>query len=179
MNRTRLISFFSLLSLLFLLVSCASENTVPSGMKPLESDMTLGYTVYVPEEWIQDKSEGMVSAYAGYGDPSSFSVVGFLLDREDYGLTAEEYWERYRADFESTFSDFTPDESSPEAILLDGIAARKYVFDAKVTGVECRFLQVVCIHDATVYLLTYTAQPSLFDRHTEDVEKILSYFDFD
>ncbi len=171
-----------LLLLLLLPVPLASfartSGEVPAGMKELVSDKPLDFRVFVPEEWIQDKADGMVSAYAGYGDPSSFSVTTFALDRDKLGMTAEEYWESYQADFEATFGDFALDEGSPEAMLLNGAPAKKYIVTATVTGVECAFTQVVCVRGGAVYLLTFTSQPSLAERHKEDLENIFSHFLF-
>ena len=44
-----------------------------------------------------------------------------------------------------------------------------------MTGLPCRFLQVVAMKDGTVYLFTYTSSAEAYESHLEEVEAILGY----
>jgi len=173
--------FLLLLALtLTLLCACSKQDpSAPAGMKALESEMDLDYILYVPEDWIQDKDTGIVSAFRGMGDTSNVSMTAATLSRDDFGLTAEAYFERYKADFEKTFADMTLDEGSPENMLLGGVAAMKVSFKAAVTDIPYHFMQVICIHNGTVYTFTYTAHESLYSQHLEDVDMMLQNFVFE
>ena len=84
----------------------------------------------------------------------------------------DEYWDYYESMFALTFTDMTYTEKG-ENMLLSQIAAKKYIYSATVTGQSYRFMQVVAIKSGTVYIFTYTATPDSFDKHIEDVTKIL------
>ena len=60
--------------------------------------------------------------------------------------------------------------------MLDENAAMKYSYTATVTGTEFHFISVVCIRSGTVYLITYTAQPAIYENHLEEVQNILDNF---
>ncbi|MBQ4601776.1 MAG: hypothetical protein IJB24_02845, partial [Clostridia bacterium] len=61
---------------------------------------------------------------------------------------------------------------------LSGEPANKYVYTATVTGTTYQFMQIVCIREMTVYVITYTSTPDSYDSNMEDVEKILDNFSF-
>ncbi len=176
---TKRIALLLLALMLTLLCACNKQDpTAPAGMKALESEMDLDYILYVPEDWVQDKDTGIVSAVKGMGDTSNVSMASATLPREDFGLTAEAYFERYQGEFEKTFADMTLDEGSPENMLLGGVAALKVSYTATVTDIPYHFMQVFCIHNGTVYTFTYTAHQSLYGQHLEDVDAMLQSFVF-
>lgn len=171
--------FVAVFSLLILFTGCSSETTdesVPDGMQLL-SDENVDFTAYVPSDWTVDMSTGTVSAYVSSVDSSNVSITGSVL--EDMQMTPDEYWESYKADFETTFSDMEYVGEVPIATTLDSVAANKYVYTATVTGTEYQFMQVVCITGGEVYVITYTSTPDKYEDNIEDVESILDSFTFD
>ena len=86
--------------------------------------------------------------------------------------TVDEYWAYYEENFVKTFPDMTYSVKG-ENRLLSGVAAKTYVYSATVTGIPCRFLQVVALHQGTAYLFTYTATEEKYESHLEEVEGIL------
>ncbi len=160
--------------------SAGSDSWHPAGMK-LASSEDADYKMWVPESWTVDMSTGVTSAYAGGGDYSNVSVTAQNLSGEQNYLTPAEYWETYRTDLEATFPDIAYDEDTEGGIslLLDENAAMKYSYTATVTGTEFHFISVVCIRSGTVYLITYTAQPAIYEKHLEELQNILDNFSFD
>ena len=159
--------------------SSGSDSWHPAGMK-LASSEDADYKMWVPESWTVDMSTGITSAYAGSGDYSNVSVTAQNLSGEQNYLTPSEYWEIYKTDLEATFPDIAYDEDTEGGIslLLDENAAMKYSYTATVTGTEFHFISVVCIRSGTVYLITYTAQPTIYENHLEEVQNILDNFSF-
>ena len=177
----RAIAAALILTLTLSAASCKNtdEYTPPAGYT-LASNENADYCLYVPDKWTVDMSTGITSAYAGSGDYSNVSVTAQNLSGEQNYLTPSEYWEIYKTDLEATFPDIAYDEHTEGGIslLLDENAAMKYSYTATVTGTEFHFISVVCIRSGTVYLITYTAQPAIYENHLEEVQNILDNFSF-
>lgn len=90
--------------------------------------------------------------------------------------TPAAYWAYYEKNFKATFSDMTY-EIEGENMLLSGLAAKKYVYTATVTGEKYQFMQVVTLKNGYVYIFTYTSTESVFDSHLEDINAILGYIE--
>lgn len=161
--------------------SCGNSDDAwqPAGMK-LASSEDADYKLWIPESWTVDMSTGITSAYVSSTDLSNISLVAMNLSGDDNYLTPGEYWESYKADLASTFSDIAYDEDTANGIslLLDGNAAMKYSYTATVTGTAFHFQSVICIKNGTVYLLTYTAQPGAYERNLDSVQSIIDNFRF-
>lgn len=61
------------------LASCGKDAYVPSGYKSL-TEAKIGYKVYVPSEWTDDISTGVVTAYVSEKDRSNISFMAFEID---------------------------------------------------------------------------------------------------
>lgn len=184
-----------LLAALFLtfFVSCGKpeDQWQPAGMKLASSDK-VDYKLWVPEEWTVDMSTGITAAYVSSSDRSNVTLTAFSLTEGDNYMSISEYWSKYKEELEKTFPDIevidTGEEGESDALeeendfgvtmLIDGVAAKKYVYTATVTGSSYKFMQVIFIHEGYVYLLTYTALPNVYDSHTEEVGKIIENFRF-
>lgn len=167
----------SILACIMLLSGCATGDadlSAPDGMKLFSND-NVDYTAYVPVNWIVDMSTGTLSAYVSSADASSINITAQILESV---TTLEEYWKGYEADFAETFKDMEYVGKAPATTTLDGVAAHKYTYTATVTGNQYKFMQIVCIKDTTVYVITYTSTPDRFDGNMEDVDKILDNFSF-
>ncbi|HHW24826.1 MAG TPA: DUF1795 domain-containing protein [Clostridiales bacterium] len=178
MNKTRrvtvAVAIFLALAVLF---GCKAEDLgewVPAGMKKISTDM-VEYDLYIPKDWEEDISTGVVTAYVSSADRSSISMIAF--DLEDPNQTVDEYWENNKGAFTSFFTDMQF-EAEGEATVLGGVAARKYVYTASASGVPYKFMQVICIKEGTVYVFTYTAMAEKYELHLPSVEKILENFSF-
>ncbi len=81
MRFTRVISMIlTAVMLSAVLCSCGDiDTTVPKGYKKI-SEEKIGYSFYVPTEWISDISTGVTTAYVSETDRSNVSFVSFELD---------------------------------------------------------------------------------------------------
>lgn len=150
------------------------DNWVPAGMRKISTD-AVEYNLYIPAEWEEDLSTGVVTAYVSSSDRSSISMIAF--DLEDPYQTLEDYWNSNKGAFTSFFTDMAF-ETEGEAMLLGGVSANKYVYTANASGEVYKFMQVICIKDGSVYIFTYTAMAERYDKHLESVQKILDNFSF-
>ena len=69
-------------------------------------------------------------------------------------------------------------EQKGEDTLLGSQPAKKYVYTATITGTQYQFMQVICIHKTIAYVFTYTAIPTVYSKHLEEVNEILLNFSF-
>lgn len=173
MNMKRFFALLLALSAL-LLVSCAKQEDVPTGMK-LASGEIVAYRLYIPQNWTVDMSTGVTSAYVSASDRSNLSVV-FFDTTEAEGEDPAAYFARYRKEYQETLGEMSePEESDAK---LDGTDAKQYVYSAKVAGTEYKFLQIFCVKDRRIYLLTFTATPEKYEEHQEKLGIILANFRF-
>jgi hypothetical protein len=155
------------------LASCGEASDAPSGMK-LASNEIVDYSFYVPVEWVTDLAAGAVGAYFSSADPSSVSVMAWNI--EDPSITLDSWWEGNVEDFNLAFDNFNLEDSSN--VLLNGMAAKKYVYTASLTEHNYKFIQVSCIARGMIYLFTYTSTVENFDTHIEDVDMMIENFKF-
>jgi len=180
---------FAMLSACASMTSCGkSSGDAPNGMKLISSDV-VSYSLYVPNSWQADVAAGATTAYYSSTDTSSVSVMVFTLN--DVSMSAKDWWNSYRADYEEVYKDF--EVISEEETVLDGVAAMKFVFTGALTHTEndgsgaekdeFKFMQVAAIKSKPlsspeIYVFTYTSSPAQYDSHLTDVENMLAYFKF-
>ena len=158
------------------LASCSrtsDDSTVPEGMVRASGDAAT-YTLYVPDDWQIDLQTGVTTAHVSTGDPSNISAAAWDLEHTDD--TVDTWWDVNRSELESAFTDYT--EISGRDTRLGGETAKEYVYTARLADVEYKYMQTAAVHGGSVYVITYTALPDVFDSHTDDVERIIAEFRF-
>lgn len=174
-RRSVLLIALCLVLALAMLSSCTKDAYVPAGMKRITNRDIVDYTMYVPVEWTEDISTGVVTAYYSSTDRSNISMMAF--DLEDTASTLDDYWALYQQQFADTFSDMSM-MTDGDTMLIDGKPAQKYIYQASVTGTTYQFMQVLILSVATVYVFTYTSTPEVFDTHIEAIDNILEHIEF-
>ena len=166
------------LCLLILLASfagCSAQSDVPMGMVRASTEI-VDYDLFVPDEWTVDLTGGAVSAYRGEGDSTNVSMMVWNLPYVD--TTLEDWWETYRSEFDMIFTEFTME--STETTTLDGVAAQKYVYTAKLADTTYRYTQIAAIRRGSVYLMTMTEladiEESAAQEHLQAISDILEFF---
>ena len=134
----------------------------------------MDYNFFVPDSWKVETSTGV--ATAKYSDSILVNVSLMAATLENKSQSADEYFNEYTEKFASVYEDFNIE--SRDETLLDSHAAKKFVYTGKVTGVEAKYMQVVCIKSGIVYIFTYTASPDKYDKYLPDAEKMLENFSF-
>ncbi len=164
--------------LAFAVVSCKKEETdIPDGMFLVENEAAY-YDLYLPEGWVVDRNDGMISAHASSTDVGSNISVTSIAVPSGYDNYREYIDKGMTEHYKSTFPDMQIIEEFTET-ELDGKSALKTVFTATVGGTEYQFEQVVTTGEKLeVFVFTYTSTPELFDTHKEEVERILNELKF-
>ncbi len=156
--------------------SCSSRTEgAPDGMKAVESSDKLDYNIYIPANWVQDLSTGVVSAYVSNSDLSNVSMTQFNLEEMK---KLDDYVSYYVKELEENLISFTLSEDFPQKMILDGVEAEKIEYTASLAGNKYKYMQIICINENTMYCFTYTALSENFDTHTEEVQKIIDNFSF-
>ena len=66
------------------------------------------------------------------------------------------------------------------ATMLDGVAANKYVYTAKLADTTYRYTQIAAIRRGSVYLMTVTELADIDEKtaeeHQKDLAEILEFF---
>lgn len=187
-------TFWAVMLVILLLVSfalsaCGNSTTedgvaIPVGMKLISPD-TADYYLFINEDWKDDISTGVVTAYYSDNDPTNIAAMVFSLDGT---MTYSEYWDSYEKEFSAVYSDYTlVDEAET---LLDGMTSGRFVYtgtfgadeeraeDGEENGIKYKFTTVVTIKDSSIYLITYSARESKYDEHIEDFNDVLLNFKF-
>ena len=174
-NRLKIAAVMLAVTAALTMVSCSARlDGAPDGMKLISTE-DVDYYLYVPQDWVEDISTGVVSAYVSESDRSNINLAAF--DLEDPNMTPAQFWEMYESDITSTFPDAVFSESTNT--VIDGIyAAVQHTYTASVTGADYEFMQTVFVHGGAAYILTYTAQADKFDSHIGDVQNIITNIKF-
>ncbi len=172
----RTISIISLfLALCLILAGCGnkSEEGVPDGYQLASSDEA-DYLFYVPSGWIVDTSTLYTSAYVSAGDASSVSLTAYGLERES--TTVADWWNGYTEQFGKAFTDM--ETVSEKEITMGGVSGIQYTYTAKMADTQYNFVCSAVIRGSNVYYMLYTSTPTYYENHLEELDGIISNFNF-
>ena len=175
--------------MVFSLVSCGGDDTVPSGYKRASDPSVCEYELFVPDTWITTSGTptNFTSATVAPGDKCNVSVMAVE------SVTAEtvgDYWKEQQAEYEALLGAITVVEEGGKVTLGSGdktVNGHRYVFTAKYTKGETvtdyKFMQIFflktgVLSGSSLYVFTYTATADHYDNHLEAVSGILSNFAF-
>ena len=154
------------------LVSCKKKDeSIPDGMKIAENEYVT-YTLYIPENWVSDISNGFTSAYAN--DKSNISVSVFTWGSKYKSL--EEYCNNYFESLKSTYKEISEPEKYADNQFFGEMNAIKYVYTITLNGVVYKYMQTFSYNAAQLYIFTYTATEENYDKHTDEVKSIMENF---
>ncbi len=186
MKTKNLISLVLALVLLCgMMASCSKETesglSIPSYMQSIASEMG-DYELIVPSEWLVETTQGMTSAYAEDQVRSNITVCANELSTDI--TTVEAYWDYFSAQFSAVFTDFTLLEAEPAKITIGSehqghsVEGLQYHYTATVGDVKYRWLQTVCLHKGTIYIITFTTTVDMYEEREEELVEIFRYFYF-
>ncbi len=184
-------------------VSCgdADKVDVPDGMKLASSDNDRFY-LFVPNSWTTDVAHGGPYAYYSSSDASNISVNFYMPEAESTDTTAadtetdttvantttatkanprekyiDSYWNTFVESMNATVAEFTVIDTVETT--LDSIYSKQYIYSFKIdqTVYKCRMV-VTYPAQNLIFCLTYTSTPENFDKHTAEVDKVISEFKF-
>lgn len=183
MKIRRILSVLLTVLALFALSSCSGKIDVPKGMKLASDTSIVDYSLFVPEKWIIDVSNGATMAHVSELDHSNVSVAQWNLTEELSSI--ESWWELYKEQLnDETFRGTMTVVTEGEKTVVDGKAASKYVYYGTVSNVKYTFMVVATIRNGSIYVITYTSmgeiddENSLFLKNLETVNSIIENFRF-
>lgn len=175
----KLVLIMTAVMLVITFASCSkTESDIPEGMALLDNE-AVDYYFYYPQGWVADRNDGMVSAYVSDKDRSNVSVTTFAAAADvtsvDGYLTMGDttYFDNMR----ETFPDLEM-LSDGEETSLGGVPAKQYVFTATVAGDLYKFRQIIAYRYGYIYMMTYTSTADGFDAHIDEVNSVVSEFEF-
>ncbi len=169
---------------LFLLASCGGKNegeeSMPKNTNRAGND-AVDYFFYYPDNWTVDRNDAMISIRYDASPSNTFeryasiSVISFTL--VDPQQVVNEYWEEYEDDLAETYSDYELLKS--EETELGGVIAARKEYTGGLGGTTYNFVQVVCIRNGVVYLVTFTASREDYSKTISAMETVISNFHFE
>lgn len=154
--------------------SCSKQKEeIPDGMQlaNVEGDL---FRLYVPTTWKVNSGSGIASAYYTTLQTSSLTVTRIASD----GKTVEAFYEACIADCKESFGDRFRVEAT-DVGTLGGEEGKIWVFTAWTEeDVNYKVLQLAVPHDGAYYLLTFAADPEIYERCFDDVQNIVKNFRF-
>ena len=163
-----------------LLCSCnKDESETPDGMQLIESEF-VDYKFYVPSDWTADITTGTITAKAS--DNSNVSIQT-MTPSGSYNSADHYFRTDYFPKVTSTFKNavLLEEECSIENQTFGTVknGAVKYVYTVESDGSVYKIMQYFSLYtDGYLYILTYTAEESVFSEHLEEVSSIVKNFVF-
>ena len=155
------------------LFSCKKNDNVPDGMM-LASGEAANYYLYVPDDWTIDLQTGATTAHVSSADLSNITASSWTLEHTDD--TVDTWHESQLDALNAGFTDYA--EESIRETTLDGVYAKEYVFTAKLGGEARKYRQIAAVKSGSVYVITYSTSPELYDTHNGDVDDVFAEFRF-
>ena len=183
MKIRRILSVLLTVLALFALSSCSGKTDVPKGMKLASDTSIVDYSLFVPEKWIIDISNGATMAHVSDADRSSVSVAQWNLEKELSSI--ESWWELYKEQVnDEPLSGTMTVVTEGEKTVVDGKAASKYIYYGTVSGVKYTYMVVATIRNGSMYVITYTSigevddEKNLFAKNLGTVNSIIENMKF-
>ena len=167
-----------LLTLCLQVISCGGGEVAPEGMQNVATE-NVGFLFYVPEGWLSQANSGVSGArYGNNEDKSNVTMTQYVPNTvEESDPTV--YWSRFlKPEYEAMLEGFALVEEGADA-KLGPRDAKRYVYTFKIGTVDYKQMQVIARGaDSNVYIFTYTARPSFYDAHADEVASMLKEFRF-
>ena len=179
MNLKKIISLALVLCMCaVLLCSCnQGDEEIPDGMQLVSSDY-IDCKFFVPQDWAPEITTGVLVAKAA--DNSNVSIQQ-MTPSGSYSSADAYFREDYFKKLQSTYAKVTllEEECSTENQRFGKVQnpnTVKYVYTVESDGTVYKIMQYFSVASGYLYIMTYTAQESLFSEHLEEVQSIVSNF---
>jgi hypothetical protein len=180
-----LISLLSLIFALMLVLTGCSKDGAPDGYKNVANESDAFY-FYVPTTWVSNTSGGTASAYYSSDDYSNVSFTCMVIDPgktdtlETYKTTALEEFAAVLPEFNEIAREEKLDENGvkiPDPVIEDK-ETLVFEYECKLGEDHYKYMQAVTMKDNFFYIFTYTSLAENYDKHTAEIESIISNIKF-
>lgn len=150
------------------------EVEAPEGMQVV-SDAGVAYEFFAPADWKVDRSLSICATYREE-DRASVSVVPYMPKGGEDDITPSGYFEKSVELMNETGTGYTLlDETERK---LGDASAKVYHYQWTVGGNAYEYMQVIARYRGMIYIVTYTATPSTYAAHLDDLSAMLDAFRF-
>ncbi len=160
---------------------------------------TCGFELYLPNEYILERSDGVISAKVGNEDGAVRANI-MMTKTTRTGVTVQSYLETRRAELSLIFNNFTDKKvtlmnatSEQLEIFKDGFdkidksviaidtslkfgaleQAYAYEYTYEYNGTVYHVFQILGVSDRSGYVFTYTADEACYDAYIDEIMTIL------
>lgn len=165
-------AIITLIVTILCLMLCACSSYTPQDGYKLVSSESCKFTFDVPKDWEITYTDTML---ASNNQTDKANVVAFSVDTSEV-IGADNYWETYKKNYEETFGKINITDFSETS--LDGVIARKVVFDITIDDVPFTCQTIICSRYNTIYNLTFTSLKENYSSHMKQFDTIASTFRF-
>ncbi len=180
-----LITLICLLTSLVLILSGCSNDGTPDGYKNVATENESFY-FYVPTAWVSNAPGGTASAYYSSDDYSNVSFTCMVIEPgvmdtlETYKSVSLEEFSAVLPEFNEIVSEPELDENGTEIAppMIDGRETLVFEYECTLGEDNYKYMQAVTMKDDFFYIFTYTSLADNYDKHTAEIEEIISYIKF-
>ncbi len=146
------------------------ENT-PDGFY-LASRNNYEFRFYVPDTWTVNINDLVPSAYYSKKDVSNVRLNSFTVKPDI--MDGKSYWENFKKYYGYELTDVVINENAK----LGQYDALEIDYATEISGIKYRLKQVFLTTPSMIYIFTYTSNADHYAEHLDDVNKMISMFEF-
>jgi len=147
------------------------DEHTPDGFH-LASRSELEYRLFVPDSWIVDTKSSIPSARVALTDVSNISMMSIV--RQQSIIDGKSYWESFKANYDYDLVEIATDENAK----LGKYTAFAVEYKTDIMGLKYHSKQVFLTSSDIIYVFTYTSDEEHYELHLDDVNTIISMFEF-
>ncbi len=147
------------------------DKDTPKGFW-LASHSKLSYRLYVPDTWTVDTASTTPKATFSSSDVSNISMTTFLV--QPTITDAKSYWEAFKSNYSFSITETSVNEEAK----LGKFKALEVEYTTEVAGMNFYVKQVIMASPDLIYIFTYTSDEANYEKHMEDVNSMISMFEF-
>lgn len=147
------------------------DEDTPEGFQ-LASRSKFEFRFYVPRTWIVNTSSSIPKAKVSATDFSNVSLNSFAV--QDEITNGKEYWDFFKKTSLYEITELSTDENAK----MGEYDAYAVEYITKISEIDYYVKQVFLTTSTMIYIFTYTSDSVHYDLHLDDVDAMLSVFEF-
>jgi hypothetical protein len=100
--------------------------------------------------------------------------IGVVEELLPTTMTVDNYYLSIKSQLQSLIKDYT--ETTNENITINGVAAKKIIYEGTQSSYKLKWMQVFIIKDKNAYVLNYTATADTFADFEKEATTIINSF---
>ena len=148
-----------------------TKKDAPDGYQIASNDK-YEFRFYVPDTWTVNRRTYNPKAYYSTTDMSNVTITTKVID--DVVTDGASYWASFKEQSAYEISNETIDENAK----MGKYPAYSVEYTYTINGVEYMVKQVFLPANGNIYIFTYTSRPRTYEKHLDDVNKMIEMFEF-